>query len=152
MSEIPSLFVPARASAAAMTLVEVLVVVAILGLLATVLTVGVTGALGQGKQEIAKTGIALVQQKVETYRISHGTWPPADVGLAALSDGHATPSSAYYLKPEQLRDPWGQSYYLIVPGPDSHPYEIVSYGADAQPGGIDENADISSVNLSGVER
>tara|TARA_Y100000815_G_scaffold132716_2_gene119822 strand:- start:2142 stop:2561 length:420 start_codon:yes stop_codon:yes gene_type:complete len=134
----------------AMTLVEVLVVVAILGLLATVLTVGVTGALGKGKREIAKTGIGLVQQKVETYRVEHGQWPPTDVGLAALSDGHAKPTTAYYLKPEQLRDPWGQPYYFIVPGPDDHPYEIVSYGADAQPGGEDENADITSINLSGA--
>ena len=133
-----------------MTLVEVLVVVAILGLLATVLTVGVAGALGQGKHEIAKTGIGVLQQKVETYYLAKDQWPSVDVGLQQLSDGHSKPTDAFYLKPEQLRDPWGNSYLFVVPGPSDHPYEIVTYGADGQPGGEGENADISSVNISGA--
>ena len=130
-----------------MTLVEVLAVVVILGLLAGTLAISMSGALGKGKREIAHTAIGLIQQKVETYRIEHGTWPADDIGLAALGDGHADPTASYYLNSDQLLDPWGNPFYLIVPGPDRHPYEIVSYGADGQPGGEGEAADLTSIHL-----
>lgn len=51
---------------------------------------------------------------------------------------------------DQLIDPWGNPYYLLVPGPGNYPYEIVSYGADGEPGGEGENADLSSVSLRGM--
>lgn len=131
----------------AMTLVEVLAVVVILGLLAGTLAVSLSGAVGKGKREIAKTGISKVQQALEAYRIEHGEWPSDDLGLEALGEGHADPTASYFLGDDQRKDPWGNLYYLIVPGPDRHPYEIVSYGADAQPGGEGEDADLSSVRL-----
>ncbi len=130
-----------------MTLVEVLAVVVILGLLAGTLAVGFSGMFGRGKHELAKTGIGAVRQKVEAYRIEHSAWPSPDLGLAALSDGHVTPTASYYLQPDQLRDPWNNQYLFIAPGPDGHPYEIVSYGADGRPGGDGEDADISSINM-----
>lgn len=130
-----------------MTLVEVLAVVVILGLLAGTLAVSLSGAVGKGKREIAKSGISKVQQAVEAYRIDHGSWPADDVGLAALGEDHADPTASYFLGSDQLRDPWGNPYYLLVPGPDRHPYEIVSYGADGQPGGEGEDQDLSSLSL-----
>lgn len=129
-----------------MTLVEVLAVVVILGLLAGTLAVGFSGMFGKGKHELAKTGIGVVRQKVEAYRIEHSAWPSADLGLAALSDGHASPTASYYLQPDQLRDPWDNQYLFITPGPDGHPYEIISYGADGRPGGEGEDADLSSIS------
>jgi general secretion pathway protein G len=130
-----------------MTLVEVLAVVVILGLLAGTLAVGFSGAFGKGKRELAKTGIGIIVGKLEMYKIEHDVWPDMDVGLAALSDGHATPTVSYYLPPDSLLDPWGNAYLYITPGPDGHPFEVVSYGGDAQPGGEGENADVSSVRL-----
>lgn len=135
-----------------MTLVEVLAVVVILGLLAGTLAVGFSGAFAKGKRELAKTAIGIIQQKLEAYRIEHDTWPGVEDGLAALSEGRAAPTATYYLSPDQVTDPWGTPYYLIIPGPDGHPYEVVSYGADAQPGGEAENADLSSINLRAGER
>lgn len=132
-----------------LTLVEVLAVVVILGLLAATLTVGLSGAFGKGRSEIAITGIALLSQRVEMYRLDRGEWPPVELGLAALSQGHAKPTAAYYIKPDQLIDPWGNRYLLVTPGPDGEPFEILSYGADAQPGGSGEDADVTSVNLRG---
>lgn len=132
---------------AGMTLVEVLAVVVILGLIAGTLAIGFSGTFARGKRELAKTGIGVVVGKVEAYRIEHDAWPSTDLGLAALSDGHATPTASYYLKPDQLLDPWNHPYAFIAPGPNGHPYEVVSYGADGQPGGTGEDADLSSVNL-----
>lgn len=131
----------------AMTLVEVLAVVVILGLLAGTLAVGFSGSFSRGKQELAKTQIGMIAGKLEAYRIEHNAWPDAAVGLDALSDGYASPAAPYYLRPDQLLDPWNNPYFLVIPGPDGHPYEIVTYGADAMPGGEGENADISSTDL-----
>lgn len=130
-----------------MTLVEVLAVVVILGLIAGAFAVGVTGAFGKGKHELAKAGAGQIASKIELYRMEHDAWPDMSQGLAVLSDGYATPSDAYYVSEDKLLDPWGNQFALLVPGPNGHPFEIVSYGADAQPGGSGEDADISSVNL-----
>lgn len=132
-----------------MTLVELLAVVVILGLLAGTLMVGFSGTFGTAKHELAKTGVGLVVSKMEAYRIAHGGWPDTDDGLGPLSD--SGPDAAYYLTPDQLLDPWGRPYLYIRPGPGAHPYEIVSYGADGQPGGEGEAADVSSVSLRATE-
>ncbi len=134
-------------SRSGMTFVELLAVLVILGLVAGVLTVSFAGRFARGKQEIAKTQLSLLSQAVETYRIEHGDWPPVDQGLAVLTSPAATPTAPYFMKPNQIRDPWNQPYALIVPGPDGHPYEIVTYGSDTQPGGTGESADISSVSI-----
>ena len=136
----------------AMTLVEVLAVVVILGLLAGTLAVGFSSAFAKGKRELAKTAIGIIQQKLEAYRIEHDAWPSVEDGLAALSDGRAAPTATYYLSRDQVTDPWGNPFYLVIPGPAGHPYEIISYGADAQPGGEGENADLSSIDLRDGER
>jgi len=131
----------------AMTLVEILAVVVILGLLAGTLLIGFSGTFGKAKHELAKSGIGLVVSKLELYRIEHDAWPGNDMGLATLGEGYAAPTDPWYLSPDKLLDPWGNTYMYIAPGPQGHPYEVLTYGADAQPGGEGENADISSVNL-----
>lgn len=136
-------------AASGMTLVEVLAVIVLLGLIAGTLAVGFSGAFGKGKQELAKTGIGVLIGKVETYRLDTSAWPSLEDGLAVLTDGRATPSAAYYVSPDNLLDPWGNPYHFVVPGPDDHPYEIVSYGADGVSGGEGEAADIRSTNLRG---
>jgi general secretion pathway protein G len=137
-----------------MTLVEILAVVVILGLVAGTLLVGFSGSFGKAKHELAKSGIGVIVSKIEAYRIEHSAWPDNDQGLIVLSDGHASPTASYYLGPDKLLDPWGRNYLYIAPGPDGHPYEVISYGADGQPGGEagSENADITSTNLRGTNQ
>jgi len=132
-----------------MTLVEVLAVVVILGLIAGTLLVGFSGSFGKAKHELAKSGIGIVISQLEKYRLDKGAWPSNDQGLFVLTDGHAKPTDSYYLNTGQLQDPWNRIYLYITPGPDGHPYEVLSYGADGQPGGESEDADITSVNLRG---
>jgi len=127
-----------------MTLIEVLAVVVILGLLAGTLAVGFSGAFSRGKSELAKTGVANVAERVEAYRITHGQWPDS---LNRLRSGDAEPTDPYFIPDGAATDPWGVPYILIVPGPDGHPFEVLTYGADGVEGGDGENADISSVNL-----
>lgn len=138
-------------AARGMTLVEVLAGVVILGLLAGTLAVGFSGAFAKDKHELARTGIGVLAQRLELYQIAHDDYPSSEIGLAALSDGLAQPSDEYYLAPDRLLDPWGERYLLIVPGPDGHPYEIITYGSDRQPGGSGSAADISSIYIRGSE-
>jgi general secretion pathway protein G len=130
-----------------MTLVEILAVVVILGFLAATLAVGFSGSFGKAKKELAKTGIGQLIDKLEVYRIEKGAWPTNDLGLRVLSDGYAVPSDPYYVEPSKLLDPWNRPYFFVAPGPDLRPYEVLTYGADGQPGGGGENADVSSVDL-----
>ena len=132
-----------------MTLVEVLAVVVILGLIAGTLLVGFSGSFGKAKHELAKSGIGIVVTQLEKYRLDKGTWPSNDQGLSVLTDGQAKPTDSYYLNAGQLQDPWNRIYLYITPGPDGHPYEVLTYGADGQPNGEAEDADITSVNLRG---
>lgn len=149
MNSYPPSACPRRAgpTRCGMTFVELLAVLVILGLVASVLTVSFAGRFARGKREIARTQLAQLIQAVETYRLEHGVWPPVEQGLGALTTPTATPSASYFLNPDQILDPWNNPYALIVPGPDGYPYEIVSYGSDRQPGGEGEAADLSSTRL-----
>lgn len=130
-----------------MTFIELLAVLVILGLVAGVLTVSIAGRFNQSKRELAKTQIGIIEGQVQAYYTQTGVWPSVDKGLMLLTSPEASPSAAYFMKPDQLLDPWNNPFYIIAPGPDGHPYEIVSYGADGQPGGTDENADLSSLRM-----
>jgi general secretion pathway protein G len=129
-----------------MTLIEILAVVVILGLLAVTLTVGISGRISKARHEISRTQIAQLMGAIEAFRLEKRQVPTATEGLAALS---STPNAAYFMEPGKLLDPWGKAYLYLVPGPNDIPFEILTYGADGQPGGEGENADISSSNLSG---
>lgn len=136
-----------RPSRRGLTLVEVLAVVVILGLIAATLVVSFSGTFGKARHELARTGIGIIAQKLETYRIEKGVYPGNDSGLKALSDGQATPAASFYVPPGSLLDPWSNPYLYVSPGPNGLPFEVISYGADGQPGGEGENADLTSANL-----
>ena len=133
----------------AMTLVEVLAVVVILGLIATTLTVSFRGQVGRAKTELARTGVGVVVGAIETYALETGSIPTMDEGLNALTkspEGRGEP----YIRPDKLVDPWGNPYVYVAPGPTSA-YQVISYGADGALGGAagTEAADITSDDLSG---
>ncbi|MBA3708095.1 MAG: type II secretion system protein GspG [Planctomycetes bacterium] len=126
-----------------MTLIEILAVVVILGMLAVVLTVSFSGKMGKAKREIAKTQIGQIAGQIELYQLEKHRLPDAGT-LSALS---SAPDASYYIEPAKLIDPWGKALLYIVPGPEGHAFEVVSYGSDGQPGGTGDAADVSSANL-----
>ncbi len=135
---------PARG---AMTLVEILAVVVILGLLATTLVVGISGKMGRAKTEISRTQIAQLVGQLQAYQLERNALPAPAQGLAALAAPNATPNTSYFVEASRLIDPWGRPYLYVVPGPQGHPYEILTYGADGQPGGSGDASDLSSSAL-----
>lgn len=134
-----------------MTLVEVLAVVVILGLLASILLMGFSSTFGRAKTELAKTNIGVIVGKIELYRIEKSAFPTNDVGLKVLTDGQATPAASYYLSTDKIIDPWGRAYLYMAPGPNGLPFEVVTLGADGQAGGDGEDTDVSSAALRDVK-
>ena len=130
------------------TLLELMVVIVIIGLLATVVVVNVLPSRDKAMVEKAKADIALIEQALEMYRLDNFTYPGTAQGLGALVQppaGLADP--ARYRRGGYIKrlpdDPWGRAYQYANPGTRSE-VDIFSLGADGQPGGEDDNADIGN--------
>ena len=138
-------------SAAGFTLVEILVVIAIISLLAGVVLVNVLPAIGLGNQAAAKAQIQTLSSALTTYRIAHGRYPTQEQGLSALVACPRAepvprdyPPGGYLSSTVLPPDPWKRDYIYLIPGRAGESYEILSYGADGEPGGTGENQDLSS--------
>ena len=130
-----------RAAERGMTLIEILVVMVILGLIATAVAVNVVGRASQARVDRAKTDVQrIASDGIEAFKVMRGRFPTTEEGLKLLLDEK-------FLKPNapdgKLNDPWGKEYIYLYPG-QAHPdgFDVKSYGADGQPGGEGENADI----------
>lgn len=130
---------------AGFSLMELLVVITILALLATIVGVNVIGKVDTGKQNTAKAQIQDFETALDMFRLDVGRYPTSQEGLTALmekpsdAEGWAGP----YLKKEIPRDPWKHDYVFVSPG-EHGDYDIISYGQDGSPGGDKNNKDIVS--------
>ena len=146
---------PRRATpTAGFTLVEILVVLAIISLLAGVVLVNVAPNLMMGQQATAKAQIKEFTSALATYQLAHGNYPTQQQGLDALvkrPTREPVPANyppGGYLAPRTLPlDPGKRPYLYLIPGRQNEPYEIFTYGADGEPGGSGPDADISSSAL-----
>ncbi len=134
-----------REAEAGVTLIEMLIVLAIIALVATLVAPRVVGYLGRAKSDIAATQLANVAAALDFYSLDVGVYPSEAEGLKALVD---RPSGNVrwlgpYLKDEKgLVDPWGRPYlYELVAGNRS--FIVSTLGADGQVGGDGEDADIA---------
>lgn len=129
------------------TLTEVLVTMAIIGLLTTGVVLAVLPRLGDASITKAKADIASYETALEFYRLDHFRYPSEQDGLAALVDAPSGVDAAKYPDEgyvQQLRnDPWGNAYVYRNPGENS-PYDLLSYGADGQEGGEGADADVTN--------
>lgn len=127
------------------TLVELMVVIVIIGLLATVVMINVLPSQDKAMVTKAKADISTLSQAMEMYRLDNLSYPSGGEGLQALVSQPATAQAGRYRPGGYVRslpnDPWGRPYQLAVPGKNG-PFDIYSLGADGAPGGTGENADI----------
>ena len=133
-----------KRSRAGFSLVELMVVIVIIGLLASVVTIGVRGRLIQSKQKIAKVQINTFVQAVETFYTTYDRYPSNDEGLEVLQEKDEEIGEALIRSIPD--DPWGNRYEYISPG-RTEPFEIVCYGADNREGGSGADRDIRSDEL-----
>lgn len=129
---------------AGFTLLELLVVMAIIGLLAAYVGPKYFSQLGKSEQKVAKAQIESFAKALDTFRLDSGRYPTTAEGLKALMSKpvDARNWNGPYLAKEIPLDPWGKSYVYKAPGTRGRDYDIISYGSDGQPGGTDTAADI----------
>jgi len=128
------------------TLMELLVVLAILGLLAGLVGPAVLNKLGGAKTKTAGIQIRDLEQALEMYKLDVGRFPSTAEGLAALVDKPADAAgwNGPYLKKSKIPlDPWGQEYHYKYPG-DQGEFDIFTYGQNNAPGGDGEDADVGN--------
>ncbi|RVQ65787.1 type II secretion system protein GspG [Croceicoccus ponticola] len=129
------------------SLVELMVVLFIIALLATVVAINVLPSQDKAMRVKAEADINTLSQAMELFRLDNATYPSASDGLTALVSPPATLAmpqnyrSGGYIK-ALPSDPWGRAYQYRSPGQSGTPFEIYSLGADGQPGGDGDNADI----------
>lgn len=125
------------------TLLELLVVVAIIGLLAAYVGPKYFGQIGKSEQALAKAQIESFHKALGSYRLDVGNFPTTEEGLDALLTKPAAAAkwAGPYLSKAVPADPWGKPYVYHSPG-NKGDYELLSYGKDGQPGGSADAADI----------
>ncbi|HWU98159.1 MAG TPA: type II secretion system major pseudopilin GspG [Oxalicibacterium sp.] len=126
------------------TLLELLVVIVIIGLLASYVGPKYFSQIGKSEVTLARSQMEAFEKALDTYRLDVGRYPTTEEGLQAImvKPSNATKWNGPYLKKEIPLDPWGQAYQYRAPGKSSD-FELLSLGKDGQAGGADENADIT---------
>ncbi len=142
---------PIRAAEHGFTLVEIMVVVVILGIMGAVVVPKVFGRIGESKIAAARQDIISLKQSLTLYKLDNQRYPTTEQGLQALRAKPTTGPAANAWKAEGYieklpNDPWGKPYLYLSPGVKGE-IDIFTLGADGQPGGADENADIGSWDL-----
>jgi general secretion pathway protein G len=150
MAPNPSSVRSARAIAPAeqgLTLVEMIVVLAIIALIAAIIVPNVIGRPDQARVTVAQTDLKSISAALKIYRLDNGDYPSTAQGLAALvtkPTGDPTPrnwNASGYLDTLPV-DPWGNPYSYRSPGDAGAGFDLSSTGKDGKPGGEGLNADI----------
>lgn len=129
------------------TLLELLVVVAIIGLLAGYVGPKYFGQLGKAEIKAARAQITAFETALDQFRLDVGRYPSTQQGLVALikrPSGVAKWDGPYLKKDAEIpADPWGNPYVYRAPG-EHGDFDLLSYGKDGRPNGTGENADITN--------
>jgi general secretion pathway protein G len=127
------------------TLLELLVVVAIIGLLVGIVAPRYFGQLGKSEVNVARAQIDALDKALDQYRLDLGRYPSTEDGLNALVERPQNEPKwkGPYLRKAVPADPWGHPFAYRAPG-QNRDYDLLSYGRDGKPGGADENADITN--------
>lgn len=133
------------------TLIELMIVIIILGILASIVVPKLMGRPEEARRTKAKIQIRNFQQALDLFKLDNGFYPTTEQGLEALvKKPTISPIPPRYREEGYIdripKDPWGNPYIYICPGKHGE-YDIISYGADGEPGGEGKNADIESWNL-----
>lgn len=120
-------------------------VLALMAVLAAIVTLSVRPLMAKGKQNAARSQVAHLCSALESYYTLHGRYPTEEEGLVVLTQkSDKLPEGLLQQVPT---DPWGHAFQYNTPGRNGEPYEIVCFGADGREGGSGADADIYSWSL-----
>ncbi|MBN2584554.1 MAG: type II secretion system major pseudopilin GspG [Planctomycetes bacterium] len=138
-----------RRAARGFTLLEMMAVIFIIGLIATLSTLAIIDQIQKARVNAAKAQIATFDQALELFQMDNGRYPTQEEGLDALvhepADAVDYPPRGYLKLPEIPRDPWNNDYiYVLRDTEDGQEYAVISYGQGGQQGGEKFAADLVS--------
>jgi general secretion pathway protein G len=132
------------------TLIELMVVIVILGILAGLIVPRIMGRPEEARQAKARIQIESIETALKLYKLDNGNYPTTEQGLEALVEAPEVGELAkrwreggYLEKGKVPKDPWDNEYVYLSPGTNGD-YDIMSYGADGEPGGEGKDKDITS--------
>jgi general secretion pathway protein G len=127
------------------TLLELLVVMVIIGLLASYVAPRYFDQIGKSETKAARAQLDALDKALAAYRLDTGRYPSTAQSLKALVERPADEAKwgGPYLAKALPTDPWGHPYIYRLPGDAGHDYELMTFGKDGQPGGSGANADVS---------
>jgi general secretion pathway protein G len=138
-----------RRGQAGFTLLEILIVVTILGILASLVAVRIMDRPGEARAMKAQLDIKTLENALKLFKLDNAFYPSSDQGLRALVERPSVGRVAnnwreggYLEKGALPKDPWGQDYLYLSPGVHNRDFDLWSYGADREEGGEGEDADI----------
>jgi len=142
-----------RLNTSGFTLIEIIVVMIIIAVLAAFVTPRLFSRADKAKVTAAKVQIRNLETALRRFRMDNGFYPSTEQGLEALISSPLSGQvpenynpNGYLTRKELPLDPWDNDYVYISPGSQGE-YEIISFGADSQPGGEENDADISNWNI-----
>ena len=131
------------------TIAEIIVVVIIIGVLATIVATRLLPRIGQSKATVAAANANALASAIDQYRLDCGDPPAGTPASQFLFQKPTDPllaekwSGPYLKNTDGLKDPWGREFIVKFPGEkNTADFDVISYGADGQPGGEGENKDI----------
>lgn len=133
------------------TLLEILIVITILGILASLVAVKVMNRPGEARVMKARLDIKTLGNALRLFKLDNGFYPSTDQGLEALVEPPSIGrlpehwrEGGYLQQNTVPKDPWGNDYYYMSPGLHNKDFDIWTYGADGEEGGEGEDSDIGN--------
>lgn len=141
-----------RALAAGFTLIEIMVVVVILAILASIVAPSVIRRIDDAQIAKAKSDIRAYETGLNLFKLDNFRYPTTDLGLEALVKQPADPSIRNWKAGGYIsglrKDPWGNDYQYVYPGTHDTEFDLFTLGADGQPGGEGIDGDIGNWELN----
>ena len=135
------------------TLIELMVVIVILGILAGLIIPRIMGRPEEARRMKARVQMESIETALKLYKLDNGSYPTTEQGLQALVEAptvgqlpKAWREGGYLEKGKVPKDPWDNEFVYLSPGVNSD-FDLISYGADGEPGGEDINKDINNWEL-----
>lgn len=130
-----------RTAQSGFSLIEIIIVTVLIGGIVAFAASKILGGSDKAKYNLAKAQVQTLAEKVQSYQLDTGVLPGSLEDLARAPTNNVDGWLGPYAKPAELKDPWGTPYEYRVPG-DGQAFDLISLGADKQPGGTSVDGDI----------